>query len=670
LKKTERAEKGYAVAGNEVASKATVAPLNSAFQSPAKIRANLFASPTKSILITPGTATNRRKTVSFGGLALQSEQSMDGLLDASHGKSQRPASVSMNPDAQRASDGLRRSLFPGVEKAEINTAQIPVAVNDDGGPSTSLAMVHSMEETESTADVTIDLKQPRSRSGQHWKQEYQRDHDKSKVEMRKLIRYSQIAKSYAVKKDAEAMSSGEKLKRSESRLAEMESRISEIAAKLRDSQEHEKGCTNDQDQLMNDLAAQMAQALKYKQRAEKYKLAIQEQNLVASSDSDYHDKPAGSRGRYARSHQIKPKVDSRTLEELESLRSEAGVLQIAVQTAESKAEQLNRENLQLKSSILRVKEEMKKYEGRHNAWEERRKRRDAKAAAQKQVIREQMLQMRMDHQKEIDELKATMGSGKRVGLGRHFTDHGQAAVIKDLRSQLQDLTDKLAASTANTTSSVPSDWQQQQRKMSQELRQAREDLRKCQIEMESAKSVPRHMHQSRQASADETRKHLSHSDTVDIWIPSHRARRPSKSAPASSLHLPNTQPVEPRALTEVTHNSSTDLSSLALGTTKRPPAGIAAPKLSPRQTTVPPSSPPFYSHEPQAPSSSNPNDSARVPRSLRANHGTSVLPSSSRSSSLGWSSRAPLPPDRVAAAKARLQAKRRATEVGKENRVP
>ncbi|MCJ1402393.1 hypothetical protein MMC11_005613 [Xylographa trunciseda] len=384
----------------------------------------VLLSPAKGILLTPGTAATRRKTVSFGALAdfnkglTQSDSSQEGeLANLISGNSSKSGRIL--PGDHRREAGLRRTLFDiqgkrsefklreGGLQAEDQTMTDPKYKADDLGCKTLT----------DNSDITVDLKHPLSRSGQHWKKEYQRDHEKSKKEMRKLIHYTQAAKSYAIKRDAEALSLSEKLQQALARSAEMETRVSYLASQLSHSTEQQSKNPSDQADLLNELAAQTANSLRYKQKAEKYRMAIQAQNMFAAGgkeivQSDKSNSASGTLQAFV--PQAKREIDE--VQPVSFLEGEVMLqLRNIAEMAEKKRAILMKENLALKNTLARVKQEMRAYETRHQARELRRKRKDEKAEAQRVALQGELARYKVMHQQKTDDLPSQNSTDKTNG---------------------------------------------------------------------------------------------------------------------------------------------------------------------------------------------------------------------------------------------------------------
>ncbi|MCJ1285158.1 hypothetical protein MMC26_004496 [Xylographa opegraphella] len=366
-------------------------------------------SPAKGILLTPGTGATRRKTVSFGALAdfnkdltksgLDREGELAGLTSTDSAKPGRGLQATRRREA-----GLRRTLFDiqgkrpeskmqagGLQAEDQQTIEPAYKTNKLGGKAFT-----------DSPDVTVDLKHPISRSGQHWKNEYQKDHAKSKKEMRKLIHYTQAAKSYAIKRDTEALSLNEKLKQALTRSAEMESRVSQLASQLSHSAGQKNRTPSDHVELLGELATQTANSLRYKQKAEKYRTALQAQSKLATLGNELVQSEMNNTA----SGELQTSVPQakRQAHKCESTSFVEGeeILQLrnVAEMAENKAAALMKENLSLKNTLARVKQEMKAYEIRHQAREQRRKKKEEKTEAQRLALEEELAQYRTVRQQK------------------------------------------------------------------------------------------------------------------------------------------------------------------------------------------------------------------------------------------------------------------------------
>ncbi|KAF4849197.1 hypothetical protein CGCSCA4_v004564 [Colletotrichum siamense] len=221
------------------------------------------------ILLTPGTGTSRRKRVSFGHDVLDK-----GGLKKGKGKDtdDKPGKFPSSFDSAGDSASKRTKLTEAMENSRKGKAlsssretqqpqqtrlQPQPVRNDDAEDEWEEA-----DEDQCTHDMTIDLNEPHSRSGKYWKSEFEQYHQDAKAEMEKLLKYKQLAKSYAKLKDAEAIDLNVKLKEEQDRVAQMEQKIAEMAAQI--AAKRVSGEERDNPQLMKDLAKQTAVAVEYR----------------------------------------------------------------------------------------------------------------------------------------------------------------------------------------------------------------------------------------------------------------------------------------------------------------------------------------------------------------------------------------------------------------------
>ncbi|KAF2404580.1 hypothetical protein EJ06DRAFT_518958 [Trichodelitschia bisporula] len=164
-------------------------------------------SPTKGILLTPGTARSR-KQVSFGMQVVDNE-----------GK---------RPKVGRA---LSAGNGPARLQGTFTSKAVETAPKQDG-PFPALK-----PRAKDDADITLDLSEPRSESGRYWKEQYMTYSAKSEDEVRKLIQKQKIAKDYAKKKDEEARILQRQLEEERARRREreqaLEAQVKELRERLR-----------------------------------------------------------------------------------------------------------------------------------------------------------------------------------------------------------------------------------------------------------------------------------------------------------------------------------------------------------------------------------------------------------------------------------------------------
>lgn len=203
-----------------------------------------IASPSKpnGILLTPGTSRGR-KTVTFGEHVVDNEGKKGGQINRSGipndcpGKFPSPFTpgAGLQPDTnseKRPRTKLTEQLYEARSTAQSNSSKIGKAKDD--------------------LDLTLNMSEPRSESGHYWKEQYESYAAKSEKEMKKLVAKQQLAKSYAKKKDAEAMETTARLQEERKRF---KLREKELEAQNKDYQERLRVALAENNRAAMELAA-------------------------------------------------------------------------------------------------------------------------------------------------------------------------------------------------------------------------------------------------------------------------------------------------------------------------------------------------------------------------------------------------------------------------------
>ncbi|KAL5121749.1 hypothetical protein ACEQ8H_000436 [Pleosporales sp. CAS-2024a] len=145
------------------------------------------------ILMTPGTASKGRKTVSFGSQVVDNEGKRgnfgrSGIPNDCPGKFPSPWTPGTQPRLELGSDKRPRTKF--------TEALLDARTTTQPKPGQKL-------KAKDDSDITIDLGAPRSESGKYWKEQYESYAQRSEKEMKKVVAKQQLAKKFAMKKDAE-----------------------------------------------------------------------------------------------------------------------------------------------------------------------------------------------------------------------------------------------------------------------------------------------------------------------------------------------------------------------------------------------------------------------------------------------------------------------------------
>ena len=231
-------------------------------------------SPTKpaGILLTPGTGTSRRKRVSFNQDVKEGDPenpSASGIPDEFPGKFPSPW---VGKTGEDKNSRPKTRLTEAMENAR-NKGGLPKDAEPDEWEE------YEDDDYEPDPDVTVDLNEPHSRSGKYWKSYFETYHEDAKMEMEKLVKYKQLAKSYAQKKDAEAVDLNQKLKEEQEKVKRMEQNVTELARQVTSSAKRTTRSGHDS-KLIDELAKQTALTLQYKAQVQELEEAVREGNLA------------------------------------------------------------------------------------------------------------------------------------------------------------------------------------------------------------------------------------------------------------------------------------------------------------------------------------------------------------------------------------------------------
>ncbi|KAJ9305805.1 hypothetical protein DTO217A2_4718 [Paecilomyces variotii] len=387
------------------------------------------ASPTKSILVTPGTTSNRRKTVSFGESVMDNERKKDEQaskatkLTPSGNVSSQWTSTPLD-GKNKARSKLTQSLLDARNNPSLDPPNLDSSKPVKTPQGTESATRDQLEDD--PEDVTISLDDPRSQSGKYWKAEFESYRMRTNREIKKLIQYRSVAKSYARKKDMESLRLAEKLREEEAKVADMEQHVSNLASTMVGT-----GGDADKEKLIQDLTKQTALALQYKHKVNRLRKLL-ERHGVVGSDAEQPDDDTVSEKREEDLRKTQQALDQANakIEQLSLQQADMERLQNLARTFEEKAASLEKENTRLKQSLTRVKQEMTKYEGRRKEKEAKLKQREAKLEARNQEYRGRLkaaAQERRDAEQSFNEERKRMQEridalqGTITSLGRFKT---------------------------------------------------------------------------------------------------------------------------------------------------------------------------------------------------------------------------------------------------------
>lgn len=396
-------------------------------------------SPTKppGILLTPGTGTTRRKRVSFG------HGVKDGAAEAGPVNPPTPWKDTENV----AKDSISR---PKTRLTQTMESSRRNGTLGNGGDVKEAEDVWEEvdEESEVDADITVDLNEPHSRSGRYWKSEFETYHADAKAEMEKLVKYKSLAKSYAKKKDEEAIDLNQKLKEEQEKVRQMEKRVSEMGRQVA-LRAKKTGGEYDSVQ-MDELTKQTALALEYKKQVEEL------ESLLLDNADDELDEKLPRHRRIASPRTQKTLLETQRelrrarsqARELDKLREECDRLRSEMKFAEQRSAKLVEENRKLagdltqatssvqglEKSLREAREEAVQKDTEHQKLKRdyERLKEDAKA---RYTEARQVLQKKND---KISELQDEVASLRAEAIGSRWTTHA-----KNLDTKLKAGTEKI-----------------------------------------------------------------------------------------------------------------------------------------------------------------------------------------------------------------------------------
>ncbi|KAL7937169.1 spindle pole body formation-associated domain-containing protein [Trichoderma chlorosporum] len=226
------------------------------------------------ILLTPGTGTSRPKRVSFNhDLATTKTISPNGE-GVAVGKRTRLSDV-FDKARRKSTINVSKAAEPRIIKDESDEDEWEEDELDENGD----YYAH---------DTTVDLNEPHSQSGKYWKEEFEKYQREARAEMEKLLKYKKHLKSYAEEKDLEAIHLAQKLKEEQEKVVAMEKRIAENANQMASKQKGASG--NDTTELLATLTKQTALAAQYRLRVQELETQLEELHQAREEDDETRER--------------------------------------------------------------------------------------------------------------------------------------------------------------------------------------------------------------------------------------------------------------------------------------------------------------------------------------------------------------------------------------------
>ncbi|ROW08780.1 hypothetical protein VMCG_02728 [Cytospora schulzeri] len=326
---------------------------------PANADSNDYDSPSKptGILLTPGTGTSRRKRVSFGrevksNVALGN---IDGVRLRPRTRLQEALENSRRQKSQFSDQDNSKKLYFDLDDPEADDAW------------------EEVDDFDRDPDITVDLNEPRSQSGRYWKTEFQKYHDEARAEMEKLVKYKQLAKSYAKAKDAEALDLNERLREEQDKVLEMEKKITELAARI-GARQGQGESTRDDRKLLRDLSRETALAVQYRNQVEELEALLKGSGY--GTDSNRRRRGGASGTAPTLEDQREMRKARERLKELSDLRQELQRVKSNLSATEQRERKLELEKRKLSADLVKSDIKVVELERKLSKAENDRQRKD------------------------------------------------------------------------------------------------------------------------------------------------------------------------------------------------------------------------------------------------------------------------------------------------------
>ncbi|KAK3673594.1 hypothetical protein LTR78_006499 [Recurvomyces mirabilis] len=192
------------------------------------------SSPTKGILMTPGTAAAKKKNVTFGDHVLDNEEkrpSKSGLPEEYPGKFPSPWTKPIGSD-----DDLS-DVPDRIEKTKGRSSKLTEALEQARDESGKRTRTHRRNKSVDESDMTKDMLEPVSDSGKYWKVQYDSYRENSQREIRKLITKQKAAKTFARDKDTQCIELADELRQERKKVEKLEKRTAELERRLKAMQQ-------------------------------------------------------------------------------------------------------------------------------------------------------------------------------------------------------------------------------------------------------------------------------------------------------------------------------------------------------------------------------------------------------------------------------------------------
>lgn len=293
------------------------------------------------ILLTPGTGTTRRKRVSFDH---DVKAGANGIIDEE---------AALTVDGRDKQTRPRTRLTQALENSRKNKKPQQDRKPESSEPK-DLDDVWEEVDEDRDPDVTVDLNEPHSRSGKYWKSCFESYHADAKAEMEKLVKYKQLAKSYAKMKDSEAMDLQQKLAQEQDRVKNMEMNLDDLARQVNAGRSKGGKGSKKDSELVAELAKQTALAMEYREQVEELEHILDTAGQEPDADKKKRRKAEVTSPRSALVETNRQLRRARLQQkELNDVKDEVSQLKAELQAERQKSGKLADENRKLATDLSR-----------------------------------------------------------------------------------------------------------------------------------------------------------------------------------------------------------------------------------------------------------------------------------------------------------------------------
>jgi hypothetical protein len=386
------------------------------------------------ILMTPGTATIRRKSVSFGH-DVKDKDAEAGREGRRPGRNRPTRSASLTRALEIAKEEKDSKVVESVNVVQSTTTAMKTGTLDSQPSAfwrkesdylTRPSLIEELARDDPDGDMTMDLNKPHSQSGRYWKSEFHKYHEEAQIQMRRLLQYKEGAKDFARKKDAEVLELKQRLKEAGHRKALSDIKVSRTLRRKARALGYDSDEGLDVSQLIEDLSRKTALCEQYKKQLEAATFTLEKKNPLSQ------DLLTMTTGKDSPPH-------------MELLREEILHLQNTLKKTERENTRLENENKQLKEEVshsgLKLERQIEKLDKQRDSFDDVRRKKD-EALDQLQNTYDRLKENAKLQRRDAEQLLKKRHE-QSVELKKELAEARQLETrVKELENQLQRKNDE------------------------------------------------------------------------------------------------------------------------------------------------------------------------------------------------------------------------------------